>query len=98
MAEYSIIYQLFQQVEDPVSKLHLLSFAGVREHLSQPFALESAVEHKQLGYSGIVDCVARLAVSSTKNADEDVVLSTGAVTSYDTLSTLIPPGTRTNFC
>ena len=81
-------------MEDPVSKLHLLSFAGVREHLSQPFALESAVEHKQLGYSGIVDCVARL----TKNADEDVVLSTGAVTSYDTLSTLIPPGTRTNFC
>jgi len=47
------------EVEDPVSKLHLLSFAGVREHLSQPFALESAVEHKQLGYSGIVDCVAR---------------------------------------
>ena len=81
-------------MEDPVSKLHLLSFAGVREHLSQPFALESAVEHKQLGYSGIVDCVARL----TKNADEDVVLSTGAVTSYDTLSTLTPPGTRTNFC
>ena len=94
MADQSIIYQIFQQVEDPVSKLHLLSFAGVREHLSQPFALESAVEHKQLGYSGIVDCVARL----TKNADEDVVLSTGAVTSYDTLSTLIPPGTRTNFC
>ena len=60
-------------MEDPVSKLHLLSFAGVREHLSQPFALESAVEHKQLGYSGIVDCVARLAVSSTENADDDVV-------------------------
>ena len=74
MAEQSIRYQISQKVEDPVSKLHLLSFAGVREHLSQPFALESAVEHKQLGYSGIVDCVARLAVSSTKNADEDVVL------------------------
>ena len=63
-------------MEDPVSKLHLLSFAGVRAHLSQPFALESAVKHKQLGYSGIVDCVARLAVLSTKNADEDVVLIT----------------------
>ena len=47
------------QVEDPVSKLHLLSFSGVREHLAQPLALESAVEHQQLGYSGIVDCVAR---------------------------------------
>ena len=47
------------QVEDPVSKLHLLSFSGVRQHLTQPFALESAVEHQQLGYSGIVDCVAR---------------------------------------
>ena len=71
-------------MEDPVSKLHLLSFAGVREHLSQPFALESAVEHKQLGYSGIVDCVARLAVLSTKNADEDVVLiiSTGVIPSF----------------
>ena len=59
----------------------------MREHLSQPFALESAVEHKQLGYSGIVDCVARLAVSSAKNADEDVVLSTGVIPSCDTLST-----------
>jgi len=47
------------EVEDPVSKLHLLSFSGVRQHLTQPFALESAVEHQQLGYSGIVDCVAR---------------------------------------
>jgi len=47
------------EVEDPVSKLHLLSFSGVREHLAQPLALESAVEHQQLGYSGIVDCVAR---------------------------------------
>ena len=47
------------EVEDPVSKLHLLSFAGVRQHLSHPLALESAVEHQQLGYSGIVDCVAR---------------------------------------
>jgi len=47
------------EVEDPVSKLHLLSFSGVREHLAQPLALESAVEHQLLGYSGIVDCVAR---------------------------------------
>ena len=53
------------QVEDPVSKLHLLSFSGVRQHLTQPFALESAVEHQQLGYSGIVDCVARSVFETT---------------------------------
>merc|ERR1712192_128527 len=52
-------HRLHRVVEDPVSKLHLLSFSGVREHLAQPLALESAVEHQQLGYSGIVDCVAR---------------------------------------
>ena len=56
------------QVEDPVSKLHLLSFSGVREHLAQPFALESAVEHQQLGYSGIVDCVARFSLKNFSSA------------------------------
>ena len=73
------------EVEDPVSKLHLLSFSGVREHLAQPLALESAVEHQLLGYSGIVDCVARSVLKKNSSAYR--------MPSFPWLS-----GTKTNWC
>ena len=48
------------EVEDPVSKLHVISFSTAMASFSSPLAIESAVQHPELGYRGVVDCVARL--------------------------------------
>lgn len=45
-------------LDDEVSKRHLVSVSQVIRCVDRPLALESAVHHKNLGYSGIVDCVA----------------------------------------
>ena len=45
-------------LDDEVSKRHLVSVSQVVRSVDRPLALESAVTHKKLGYSGIVDCVA----------------------------------------
>lgn len=49
-----------EDLKDPVSKLHLVSFNTAKDRFSSPLAIESAVEHHDLGYCGIVDCVARI--------------------------------------
>ena len=46
------------ELDDEVSKRHLVSVSQVVRSVDRPLALESAVTHKKLGYSGIVDCVA----------------------------------------
>lgn len=45
-------------LDDEVSKRHLVSVSQVVRSVDRPLALESAVTHRELGYSGIVDCVA----------------------------------------
>merc|ERR1712155_96929 len=45
-------------IEDDVSKRHLVSISQLVRCVDRPLALESAVTHADLGYSGIVDCVA----------------------------------------
>merc|ERR1712062_707630 len=45
-------------LDDEVSKRHLVSVSQLIRCVDRPLALESAVLHKNLGYSGIVDCVA----------------------------------------
>ena len=45
-------------LDDEVSKRHLVSLSQAVRNVDQPLALESAVTHPILGYSGIVDCVA----------------------------------------
>lgn len=48
------------EVGDPVSKLHVISFSAAMDTFTSPLAIESAVQHTELGYRGVVDCVARL--------------------------------------
>ena len=47
-------------LDDEVSKRHLVSVSRIVRSVERPLALESAVTHQALGYSGIVDCVAVL--------------------------------------
>jgi len=48
------------EIEDPVSKRHVVSFSSVMRQFCSPIALESAVKHDDLRYCGIIDCVARI--------------------------------------
>ena len=45
-------------IEDEVSKRHRVSISQMIENVGTPLAIESSVCHTDLGYSGIVDCVA----------------------------------------
>ena len=45
-------------MEDEVSKRHRVSISQMIGQVERPLAIESSVSHTQLGYSGIVDCVA----------------------------------------
>ena len=46
------------EIEDQVSKRHIVSLSQMIHGVSQPLAIESCVVHEELGYSGILDCVA----------------------------------------
>ena len=45
-------------IEDQVSKRHLVSISQMIHNFDRPLAIESAMVHSDLGYSGIADCVA----------------------------------------
>ena len=45
-------------IEDEVSKRHRVSISQMIGNVDRPRVIESSVCHSQLGYSGIVDCVA----------------------------------------
>merc|ERR1719474_423602 len=45
-------------IEDQVSKRHLVSISKIIHGVDRPLAIESAMVHTDLGYSGIADCVA----------------------------------------
>ena len=45
-------------IEDDVSKRHRVSISQMIEIVGKPLAIESSVSNTELGYSGIVDCVA----------------------------------------
>jgi len=45
-------------IEDEVSKRHRVSISQMIANVGQPLAIESSVSNTELGYSGIVDCVA----------------------------------------
>ena len=45
-------------LEDDVSKRHLVSISQIVAGIDRPLAIESAITHPDLGYSGIADCVA----------------------------------------
>jgi len=46
------------ELEDEVSKRHIVSVSQLIRQFSNPLALESAVVHPTLNYCGIIDCVA----------------------------------------
>ena len=46
------------ELEDEVTRRHLVSLSQAVQSIERPLALESAVIHPQLHYSGILDCVA----------------------------------------
>ena len=46
------------EVEDDISKRHILSLSQMIHGIDRPLAIESSVVHPDLGYSGIMDCVA----------------------------------------
>lgn len=46
------------EVEDDISKRHILSLSQMIHGVDRPLAIESSVVHPDLGYSGIMDCVA----------------------------------------
>ena len=45
-------------IEDDVSKRHLVSISRIVAGVDRPLAIESAITHTELEYSGIADCVA----------------------------------------
>ena len=47
-----------KDLDDEVSKRHLLSISRMIHGVDAPLIIESALTHPDLGYSGIVDCVA----------------------------------------
>merc|ERR1719430_87733 len=47
-------------IPDSVSKRHVVSVSSIMRQITSPVVLESAVQHPDLGYCGIVDCIAKI--------------------------------------